>query len=344
MQKLKNMYRFKLSVCGGTFDHFHKGHKEFLRFALSQSQKIIIGITSEKYIKKNKSNNGIETCDVRVKNLIDFFSKEKLSKRVEIIKIDDVFGPTLSKNLSIQAIFTSSETIKGAKIINKYRKIKNLPVLEIIICPFSLAKDGKPISSERIRNGQINREGQLYIDNLFINNKLILSEKLRMELKNPFGILIEDFNNYLKNERLDLQKIIAVGDYIVNSFLSKSLKPKISVVDFLVERKVKFLNLKEIGFSGKEKVVGASSPPGCLTPNIFRSIDEIFKSLDKNRYLILKVNGEEDLSVLPFLLYSPLGFSVLYGQPGKGIVKIDVDEEIKEKAYNILRGFKIASK
>ena len=47
--------KFKTAVVGGTFDHFHKGHKSFLNYGLSVSQKLIIGITSDEYVKNLKA-------------------------------------------------------------------------------------------------------------------------------------------------------------------------------------------------------------------------------------------------------------------------------------------------
>lgn len=332
-----------MSVCGGTFDHFHKGHKEFLKFAFLKSYKIIIGITSNRYIKKNKIQDGIELFNVRKKNLTDYLSKEKFSDRAEIIEIDDVFGPTLSKKIPAQAIVVSPDTRKNAEVINEYRKIKKLPMLKIITCPFSVAEDKKPISSKRIRKGQINRDGRLYIKQSWLENRLMLPKNLRAKLNNPFDVLIKDFKKYTIKHKIDLSKSVTVGDYISNFFLSESLRPKISAVDFRIERKIIFSDLKEIGFSGKEKVFKISCPAGCLTPELFKSIKHIFDIVDGNKNLVLKIDGEEDLSVLPFLLYSPLGFSIFYGQPGKGVVVIKVKESVKEKAYFYVKNFKIAS-
>jgi uncharacterized protein (UPF0218 family) len=56
--------------------------------------------------------------------------------------------------------------------------------------------------------------------------------------------------------------------------------------------------------------------------------------------VILKIIGEEDLAVLPLILAAPLDTIIYYGQPNKGLVKILVSEENKERAYNILLKFR----
>ena len=54
-QDLKNMEKnFKTVVLGGTFDHLHKGHKEFIKFALNLSEKLIVGLTSDEYVSNSK--------------------------------------------------------------------------------------------------------------------------------------------------------------------------------------------------------------------------------------------------------------------------------------------------
>jgi hypothetical protein len=71
-------------------------------------------------------------------------------------------------------------------------------------------------------------------------------------------------------------------------------------------------------------------------PELFWAIEKAFKMAGKKTIL---VEGEEDLAVLPVLLISPLGFSVFYGQPNEGLVKIQVSEENKEKAYQLVENF-----
>jgi len=46
--------KYNLVACGGTFDHFHKGHEEFLRYVFSVGKKVIVGVTSDEYIESSK--------------------------------------------------------------------------------------------------------------------------------------------------------------------------------------------------------------------------------------------------------------------------------------------------
>lgn len=331
------MTKFNLVAVGGTFDHFHKGHKDFLNFALKQGKKIIIGLTSDYYIKKNTEKNGIEPYKKRKQYLNSFLAEKKAREKTEIIPINDLFGPTLKKNLPIDAIVVSENSLKGAEIINISRSKNNQPALLILMKLMVKGEDEVVISSKRIRNGEINRNGRRYINPKWLFSKLVLPGALRNNLKKPMDTLYK--NGIFNEKKTDFSRVITVGDFVTKSFNEKSLDQKISVVDYLVNRKNEFSSFKELGFKGNEKVLEVSNPAGCLTPPLFKSVSEILNLANSAKRLILKINGEEDLSVLPFLLLAPLGFTIFYGQPSCGIVKVEVTEENKEKAYKIVKSF-----
>jgi len=330
--------KFKTVVLGGTFDHFHKGHKEFLRLGLSSSSKLIIGITSDKFIKNFKfqiSNFKLIQNYIHRKKALRAFLEKVAKGRYEIVKIDDMFGTTLNKNLKAYAIVVSKETLKRAEEINDRRKEKNLPPLKIITAPPVLALDGKPISSFRIRKGEIDREGKLYINPLWISQDLILPPKLQKKLKSPLGRLLK------KIEDIDLKDnlLITVGDVTTKTFNSLSIKPNLSVIDFKVARKWKFKNVNELGFLGDEKVYKIKNHSGSLCGELFKLIKNIFENITNQAHIIIQIDGEEDLSVLPLILASPLGASIFYGQMGEGIVQVYVDEETKARTRSFLNRF-----
>jgi len=49
------------------------------------------------------------------------------------------------------------------------------------------------------------------------------------------------------------------------------------------------------------------------------------------------VDGEEDLAVLPAMILAPDASIIIYGQPDEGIVLIKVDEEMRNRAKDILK-------
>ena len=74
-------------------------------------------------------------------------------------------------------------------------------------------------------------------------------------------------------------------------------------------------------------------------------------SKDVEHPLKIYVEGEEDLATLPAVLLSPTGSMVAYGQPGEGVVLVEVDESKKkefeeyveffEDSQNILEEYRI---
>ena len=69
--------------------------------------------------------------------------------------------------------------------------------------------DGRTISSSRIRMGEIDREGDRWIPELFESNEMTLTPQVESELKDPFGQL-SHFFLHLVNHKLRPRR--AVGD------------------------------------------------------------------------------------------------------------------------------------
>lgn len=336
------MRKFNFVVCGGTFDHFHKGHEEFLKFALRQGQRLLIGLTTEVYLKHygHKGMKDIlETYKVREKNLKEFLQKEGTIERVRIVPIDDIAGPAVyDQSLPLQAIVATKDTQKGAEFINAERLKMSLPSLQILTFPFVRSTDQKIVSSSRIRSGEINRKGNTYLDFLWFNKTFNITSSLRKTLSLPFGRLLQtkdiDFSNLCPSN------IITVGDVVTRLFNEKKVNQKISVIDYHVQRKKIFSDLKDLNFLGKEHVINAQNPAGFLTPSLWQAVDKAFSLIEKIDRLVIQIEGEEDLSVLPLVLYAPLGFTLFYGQPGRGVVQIAINEDKKKEAYVFAKRFK----
>ena len=153
------MSKFSLIAMGGTFDIIHRGHLTLLSNAFEISDKVIIGLTSDEFAeKKGKIPNN--KYDQRLENLITTMSKEFPNTLFEISKLDNDFGPAVLER-DVEALVVSDETRNQGNVLNKLREEKKLPPVQIINVPMFLAKDGTRISTTRIKNSEIDSEGNL---------------------------------------------------------------------------------------------------------------------------------------------------------------------------------------
>jgi pantetheine-phosphate adenylyltransferase len=151
------MSKFSLVAMGGTFDIIHKGHLTLLSSAFDISDKVIIGLTSDELAKK-KGKILLHKYEKRLENLNVELLKKYPSTSFQISKLNNDFGPAVLEK-EVQALVVSDETSNQGNILNKLRSEKKLPPVEIIMVPMFLAKDGKRISTTRIKNSEIDVEG-----------------------------------------------------------------------------------------------------------------------------------------------------------------------------------------
>ena len=324
------MNKYHLIVCGGTFDLLHSGHKKFLQDVLNLSDKVLLGITSDLYVAAFKSEE-IEKFYVRKNAVLDFFESIGARDRVEIVSINQAYEPLLTSEFSPKAIAVTPQTKNTAIEINKKRKSVGLAEIKGEVIEMEKAQDGGLISSSRIRNGEINRDGRVYVRSAWKNQTLILPKSLRPYLHKPFGKVLSS-----PPQGLNPKKTITIGDIATQKFNEKNVRQFLSIVDFAVHRQKKFDKLSDLGFTNDIETIEAENPAGSITPELFNAVQKAFSPDDRK---IILVKGEEDLAVLPALLAAPLGFVVYYGQPNEGLVEVPVTEENKEKAYDLVNKF-----
>ena len=153
------MSKFSLIAMGGTFDIIHRGHLTLLSTAFEISEKVIIGLTSDEFVQK-KGKNPIHKYDERLKNLTSIIFKKFPNSYFEISQLNNDFGPAVLQE-EVQALVVSDETKNQGDILNQLRTERNLSPVEVIVVPMSLAKDGERISTTRIKNSEIDSEGNL---------------------------------------------------------------------------------------------------------------------------------------------------------------------------------------
>jgi len=151
--------RYASVAVGGTFDVLHKGHRALLRKALEVGEKVLVGLTSDEMVRSSGKKHEVDPYEVREKALIEFFREERALDRVEIIPLYDKWGITTTSP-DLEALVVSSETEPVGREINRIRESRGLKPLAIVTIDRVLAEDGEPISSTRIRLGEIDREGR----------------------------------------------------------------------------------------------------------------------------------------------------------------------------------------
>ncbi len=153
--------KYNVVATGGTFDEIHVGHLALLSKAFELGKKVIIGVSSDTFARANKGNKKlIHSYEQRVSNLKAKIEDKFGNVSYEISKLDDVYGPTVLYGY-VDAIVSSTETAVNGHLINEIRSKKGLKPLNIISVNMIQAEDGYPVSSTRIRNGEIDSFGKL---------------------------------------------------------------------------------------------------------------------------------------------------------------------------------------
>ena len=144
---------------GGTFDEIHRGHIALLSKAFQAGRKVIIGVSSDEFaIKRGKKLN--HDYEKRVQNLKNAIEREFGVVDYEIAKLEADFGPAVTSG-DVSALVTSSDTQHKGTTLNSIRTGRRLKPVQVIAVGIVKADDGRPISSTRIRAGEIDGTGKL---------------------------------------------------------------------------------------------------------------------------------------------------------------------------------------
>jgi pantetheine-phosphate adenylyltransferase len=152
--------RFQVVATGGTFDEIHAGHIALLARAFEVGERVIIGVTSDEFAARYKGKKLNHGFAERTANLRSAIKKEFGKVNYEIAKLEGEFGPAVTSG-DVGALVASTETSAKGVRLNGLRKKNGLAPVEIIAVELVKAEDGLPISSTRIRAGEIDRDGQL---------------------------------------------------------------------------------------------------------------------------------------------------------------------------------------
>ncbi|MEM2463387.1 MAG: phosphopantetheine adenylyltransferase [Candidatus Bathyarchaeia archaeon] len=152
--------KFKIVAVGGTFDELHKGHRALLLKAFEVGEQVLIGLCTDEFVAKMNKPHPVAPYGERLTELESFLRAYGLLERAKIMPLNDAYGVTLQRGC-LEALVVSCETEPTAKKINEERARRGLEPLHIVVIDMVPAENHAPISTTRIRKGEIDREGRL---------------------------------------------------------------------------------------------------------------------------------------------------------------------------------------
>lgn len=152
--------KYVLAGVGGTFDNIHVGHLALLNTAFRLAERVYIGCTSDELVRRLNKKGIIERYEERKKNLEETLKRYGWLERAHIQPLEDPYGPIINDS-SFELLVVSPFTYSKAVEINEIRVRKGISPIYIETCPVVLAEDGIPVSSTRIRAGELYPDGRV---------------------------------------------------------------------------------------------------------------------------------------------------------------------------------------
>ncbi len=334
------MRRHSLCLLGGTFDRLHAGHHHLISTCLEQSDEVQIWLTSD--IMAQSKNPLILDWQTRHDEILSWSESQGYGQKLTLHLLEDEVGPAPT-TLEADSIGCTPETRSACESINSSRKIESLAPLSIIMAEQVLGVAGEIISSSRIRDGEIDRQGQPWLGEaeMYLDQRMpvILDD----ELKQPFGTLHEGpesnpeiaMKKALASISIHTPKLIAVGDVTVQTLVDMGEIPDISFIDGMTKREV-WAEAENLDRELFPHLSTCTNPPGLITADLKLATKV---ALLNSRATLMVVKGEEDLAPIIIHLLAPIGCAVLYGQPDKGVVVRITSIETKENCRRLLDVF-----
>lgn len=170
---------------------------------------------------------------------------------------------------------------------------------------------------------------------VIILKSLFVPEHLKEELRKPLGRVYSSIDKIVIPPD---KKLITVGDRISYSAIMSGLNPNIIVYDRKEDRVGVDKEVVDMLDKCNYLQLTANNPPGHITEELQQTIKKSVKMKLKIKIFVM---GEEDLAVIPFILESDENTVILYGQPKKGIVFVEVNENIKNKCRELLNKMEV---
>ena len=116
------------------------------------------------------------------------------------------------------------------------------------------------------------------------------------------------------------------GDVVSLTVREAGIVPALAVYDGYTERREMTGFAVLVGRLGLEETVVAN-PAGTIT----RELDDAVRNALENGPALIRVEGEEDLALMPVIRHAPDGAMIVYGWPGKGMMAVIDDEAVRSR-------------
>ena len=157
-----------------------------------------------------------------------------------------------------------------------------------------------------------------------------LDNYLREDFRRPLGVVIKnsDLEGYLKEVRPADSSLVTVGDRTTEYFVTHGWRPALQIVDALEKR-----SRRTAPVGGFDRMTSVGNPAGGIDSEAMELIRGELARGGAARVLVV---GEEDLLVLPVIVFANDGTDVFYGQPNEGMVHLRVSPQTRKKAADML--------
>ena len=154
------MARYGHAVLGGTFDRFHVGHVALLSTAFRLGRRVSIGLTTDRFLRQHPKpgRRTIRPYAARCRALAAWLAAHYPRARWRILPLEDPFGGSILPGVGVLVV--SAETRAGGRAVNTERVRRGLRPVPLAVVPLVLADDLTPVSSRRIRAGELDPTGR----------------------------------------------------------------------------------------------------------------------------------------------------------------------------------------
>ncbi|WP_418285773.1 GTP-dependent dephospho-CoA kinase family protein [Halorubrum sp. DTA46] len=168
---------------------------------------------------------------------------------------------------------------------------------------------------------------------------LTLPDSLRDAFKEPLGPVTTDTEELLaaaaetRGSRAARDApVVAVGDVVTYHLREAGRVPDVALIDGKTEREAVRSEIESALATADVRRIAVESPPASLSADLLRAIGS---ALSASEPVMIVVDGEEDLAALPAIVAAPDGATVVYGQPGEGMVRVAVTPESRAEAREL---------